>query len=47
MANIVILKRPAVKDAGNDFEHHHKYPIAAFTQSHKLAPTKFAGPKVL
>ncbi|MCJ1343817.1 hypothetical protein MMC31_002014 [Peltigera leucophlebia] len=46
MANVVILKRPAVKETGNDFEHHHKYPIAALTQSHELAPTKFAGPKV-
>ena len=24
MSNMVILKRPAVKEASNDFEHHHK-----------------------
>ena len=47
MANVVILKRPTVKETGNDFEHHHKYPIAALTQSHELAPAKLSEPKVL
>ena len=44
---MVILKRPAVKEADNDFEHHHKYPIGALVQSHELAPTKFSEPKAL
>lgn len=47
MGNVVILKWLVVKEAGNDFKHYHKYSIAALTRSYKLAPTKFAGPKVL
>ena len=31
VANVVILKRSAVKEADNKVEHHHKYPIAALT----------------
>ena len=47
MANVVILKRPTVKETGNDFQHHHKYSIAALTQNHRLAPAKLSEPKVL
>ena len=42
---MVILKRPAVKEAGNDFEHHHIYPIDALTQSRKLVPAKVSRPQ--
>ena len=40
VANVVILKRPAVKEADNNLEHHHKYSITAFTQSHESASAK-------
>lgn len=44
---MVILKQPAVKEANNNFEDYHKYRIAALTLRHKLALTKFVGPKVV
>lgn len=47
MTNMVILKQPSVKKTGNNFEHYHKYLIAALTQSHKLASAKSSEPKVL
>lgn len=43
---MVILKQSTVKKAGNDFEHYHKYPIAALIFSHEWALTKFARLKV-
>ena len=39
-ANVVILKRPVVKEVDNNPEYHHAYPITNFTQSHKLASTQ-------